>query len=75
MPTNLGAVGNLPTEDIVHLLNASGVDTGLDTARVLACARQVAALLGMTPQSYLAQCGTREDLLARTAGRAFVHPQ
>ena len=75
MPTNMGAVGNLPTEDIVHLLNASGIDTGLDTARVLACARQVAALLGMTPQSYLAQCGTREELLARTAGRAFMHPQ
>ena len=29
-PTS-GSVGNLPTEDIVHLLNASGIDTGLDT--------------------------------------------
>ena len=75
MPTNMGAVGNLPTEDIVHLLNSAGVDTGLDTARVLDCARRVASLLGMAPQSYIAHCGTREELLARTAGRAFAHPQ
>ncbi len=74
MPENMGAVGNLPTEDIVHLLNASGIDTGLDTVRVLECSRRVAALLGMEPLSHLSRCGTREELLARTAGRAFSHP-
>ena len=75
MPAHMGGVGNLPTEDVVHLLNSCGVDTGLDTARVLDCARRVGSLLGMAPQSYIAHCGTREELLARTAGRAFVHPQ
>ena len=75
MPANMGAVGNLPTEDIVHLLNSVGVDTGLDTMRVLECARRVASLLDMAPQSYLGHCGTREEMLARTAGHAFAHPQ
>jgi len=74
MPTNMGSVGNLPTEDIVHLLNACGMDTGLDTARVLACAREVAMLLGIEPMSYLARSGTREELLARTREHAFEHP-
>ena len=75
MPTNMGSVGNLPTEDIVHFLNASGVDSGLDTARVLACAREVAALLGIEPLSYIARSGTREELLARTREHAFEHPR
>ena len=75
MPTNLGSVGNLPTEDIVQFLNTSGVDTGLDTAGVLACAREVAALLDIEPMSYLARSGTREEMLARTSGHAFEHPR
>lgn len=74
MPANMGMVGNLPTEDIVHLLNTCGVATGLDTAQVLACAREVARLLGIEPLSHLSRCGTREELLERTRGQAFRHP-
>jgi len=75
MPTNMGSVGNLPSEDIVHFLNESGVETGIETARALECAREVAALLGIEPMSYLARSGTRAELLARTRDHAFAHPQ
>lgn len=71
MPTSTGMVGNLPTEDIVHLLNACGIDSGLDTAQVLARARDVAQLLEIEPLSHLGRCGTREDMLERTRGHAF----
>lgn len=74
MPANMGAVGNLPTEDIVHLLNACGISTGIDTAQVLACAREIGQMLDMEPLSYLSRCGTREELLERSRGQAFQHP-
>jgi hypothetical protein len=38
-----GVGGQHPSEDIVHFLNARGYGTGLDTQRVLDCAREVAA--------------------------------
>ena len=75
MPTHMGSVGNLPSEDIVHFLNTLGVATGLDTARVLACAREIAALLDIEPMSYLARSGSREEMLARTSDHAFEHPR
>lgn len=74
MPTNMGMVGNLPTEDIVHLLNSCGISTGLDTAQVLGCAREIGRMLDMEPLSHLSRCGTREELLERTRGQAFRHP-
>lgn len=74
MPTNMGSVGNIPSEDIVHFLNATGIRTGLDTQRVLDCAREVGELLGVEPMSYLARSGTREELLKRTRDHAFEHP-
>lgn len=73
-PTTMGSVGNLATEDIVQMLNACGVDTGLDTGRVLACARDVAQLLDIVPRSYLHGSGTREEIVAEAAGHARHHP-
>jgi len=67
-------VGNLPTEDIVHLLNSCGISTGIDTAQALACAREIGQMLDMEPLSHLSRCGTREQLLERTRGQAFQHP-
>ena len=43
-PTNIGAVGNLPTEDIVHLLNELNIVTGLSTDEVVAAAWDVAII-------------------------------
>lgn len=63
-PTTMGSVGNLPTEDIVHLLNDMQIDTGLDTAEVAAAAADIAGLLDITPQSYLSVCGTRRQIMA-----------
>ncbi len=51
MPGTMGSVGNYPTEDLVHLLEVSGIETGLDLDRVTAAARQVTALIGTTPAS------------------------
>jgi hydroxymethylglutaryl-CoA lyase len=73
-PTTMGAVGNLATEDIVHLLNEMGVETGIDTADVVAAARDIAALLDISCQSYVTAAGTRAEILENSASHARSHP-
>lgn len=73
-PTTMGAVGNLASEDIVHLLNEMGVATGVETEDVVAAARDIATLLDITPQSYVTAAGTRADILNSAAKNARSHP-
>ena len=63
LPAGTPPAGNLATEDLVHFLSELGVETGLDTARVVACANEVAGILGITPRSYAAAGGTKADLM------------
>jgi hydroxymethylglutaryl-CoA lyase len=54
-----GASGNIVTEDLVYMLEAMGLDTGIDLDRLFAVRRQVAAALdgeplyGFTPEAGL----------------------
>lgn len=41
-----GATGNICTEDLVHMLNNMGMTTGVDLESLLACARQLPAMVG-----------------------------
>lgn len=59
--------GNYPTEDLVHLLTACGIDAGLDLTEVLAAAEQTAGLLGLAPTSHAARWGTRATQRASLA--------
>ena len=70
LPTTLGAVGNLPTEDIVQMLNEMGVATGLDTEAVKVASRDVAQMLDIAPGSHVGQAGTRADVMEM--GRAHA---
>ena len=45
-PVPPGATGNVATEDVVSMLHESGVQTGIDLAALLECARAVQAQLG-----------------------------
>jgi hydroxymethylglutaryl-CoA lyase len=63
LPSALGGVGNLPTEDIVAMLDLIGVRTGLDPDAVAAAARDVAALLGIEARSHAASGATRREIL------------
>ena len=73
-PSAMGAVGNLPTEDIVHLLNEMGVDTGITTEAVVAAARDIAKLLDTEPRSFVAHNGTRADIMERAKSNPRAHP-
>ena len=52
-----GAAGNLATEDLVYLLDASGYEHGVDLERVLDAARFITAALGKPLASKVGQAG------------------
>jgi hydroxymethylglutaryl-CoA lyase len=45
-PVPAGATGNIATEDLVSMLHEMGVQTGIDLAALLDCARRVQQILG-----------------------------
>ncbi len=54
-----GLTGNVATEDLVDLLEASGVDTGIDLDRMMAASRLCEEALGRTLHSQVARAGLR----------------
>jgi len=62
MPKTVASVGNLATEDIVHMLNEMNVATGIDTKEIAAASHDIAKLLGIEPASHTAHVGTRDDV-------------
>ena len=54
-----GAGGNLATEDLVHLLDDLGVETGIDLDRLLDASRLAAELVGRPVPSRVASAGPR----------------
>jgi hydroxymethylglutaryl-CoA lyase len=65
LPHRSAQVGNLATEDLVHLLNCSGIATGIETSAVLRAARRAANILRITPRGRLTFCGPRDEIASR----------
>lgn len=74
MPTTIASVGNLATEDIVHMLNEAGVATGVETGAIAAAARDIARLLDITAGSHTAHIGTRADVMEGARRAPREHP-
>ena len=74
MPTTTASVGNLPSEDLVSLLDAMGIETGIDPLAAVAAARDIAKLLGIEARSHAAQIGTRQELLEQGRSHPREHP-
>jgi hydroxymethylglutaryl-CoA lyase len=51
------ATGNVPTEDVVYLLQRSGYETGLDLDRLIGSARWLAAAMGRDVPGMLSRAG------------------
>jgi hydroxymethylglutaryl-CoA lyase len=54
-PYATGAGDNLATEDLVYLLEGSGVKTGINLSQLVATAHFICNELGITPRSYVAR--------------------
>jgi isopropylmalate/homocitrate/citramalate synthase len=65
-----GAAGNLATEDLVYLLDASGWDHGVSLDGILAAARYITAELGRPLASKVGQAGGWDPATGRAVGRA-----
>jgi len=54
-----GASGNLALEDLVHVLEESGVDTGIDLDALIEAAALACALVGRPVESHVGKAGRR----------------
>jgi hydroxymethylglutaryl-CoA lyase len=57
-----GATGNICTEDLVHMLDAMGYDTGVDLDALLRVARKLPAIVGHEVPGQVAKAGKITDL-------------
>jgi len=64
-----GAAGNLATEDLVYLLDASGWETGVSLEGVLTAARFIADALGRPLASKVGQAGGWDPTTGASTGR------
>lgn len=69
-----GAAGNVATEDVVHLCEEAGVETGIDLDRVMEVGRRVAQLVGHSTDSYLLRAGEVEGSDPGAASRSDKKP-
>jgi hydroxymethylglutaryl-CoA lyase len=60
-----GATGNICTEDMVHMLETSGFDTGVDLDALLGIARDLPRIVGHDVPGNLIRAGKRSELHAR----------
>ncbi len=64
-----GAAGNISTEDVVHLCDESGIETGIDIVKIMELSRQLPSLLGHEMDSYILRAGRCSDLIAAHSHR------
>lgn len=74
MPKTIASVGNLATEDIVHMLNEMGIETGIESDEIIAASRDVAGLLDIEAGSHSAHVGTRSDVMQGARQAPREHP-
>jgi len=51
------ATGNVPTEDVVYMLERAGIDTGIDLDRMIATTAWLEGVLGHSVPSMVAKAG------------------
>lgn len=57
-----GATGNICTEDLVHMLESSGIPTGVDLDRLLGIARALPEIVGHDVSGQVLKAGKRTEL-------------
>lgn len=60
-----GAAGNVATQDLVWMLERSGITTGLDVDGIVAAGRAICAALGIEPRSGVSRAGAFPAAAAR----------
>lgn len=58
-----GAAGNIASEDVVHMLEEMGIETGVNIDACISTARLAAELTGHAGESYILRAGKSDDLI------------
>lgn len=53
------ATGMMPTEDVLHMLEEMGIDTGVDLDRLIDCVWMLEEILGRTTMGHVSKAGPR----------------
>ena len=64
-----GASGNVASEDLLHMMDEMGIETGVDLRKMIALARQLQEWVGHPTDSSVLRAGTNADLVPLTAAR------
>ncbi len=59
-----GAAGNISTEDVLHMCEECGIETGVDIAKVISLSKDLREILGHEMESYILRAGRSRDLIA-----------
>jgi hydroxymethylglutaryl-CoA lyase len=66
-PTVVGASGNIPSEEMIYLCDAMGIETGVNLAAVRQASGVLGDFLGRRLESRVLYAGTHDELVARNA--------
>lgn len=58
-----GAAGNISTEDVLHMCEESGIETGIDIVKVMELSRSLRERLNHDTDSYILRAGRSRDLI------------
>lgn len=58
-----GAAGNVATEDVVHMCEVMGIETGIDLDKIMDVSRLLVQIVGHATDSYLLRSGKSKDLI------------
>jgi len=64
MPVSVLGMGNVPTEDVIHLFREMGVETGVSLEAIRNLSTEVGSLLGVPSVAKVSQFGTFEEFNA-----------
>lgn len=59
-----GAAGNIATEDLVHMCEEMGIDTGFDLDRLIVLGKDLQKIIGRQTDSAVLRAGKNSDLVA-----------
>lgn len=64
-----GASGNVASEDLLHMMDEMGIETGVDLKKIITLARQLQEWVGHATDSSVLRAGTNADLVPLTAAK------
>jgi hypothetical protein len=67
-----GGSGNIPTEDLVNMLEEMGTNTGIDLGLVVMASKKLQQFLQRALPSYVLASGTRKQLFETAASRPLA---